>query len=199
MLSHRHMRIHTYARTHTVHACPYTHANTHTTSIPTVPFVQMLKPPSFAPRRTGKNMIMASSDVSARGMDYPDVSFVLQVGTTTRDQYIHRLGRTARAGKSGAGLLMLAPFEHKFMTRDELKDLPLQTKTNVLSAEPTPLVRHRRLLCSLSPVVCPQSPVACHLSPALLITSVYLCMCVSITTHGVLLRVASASNHPHAA
>ncbi|KAJ1405091.1 P-loop containing nucleoside triphosphate hydrolase protein [Ochromonadaceae sp. CCMP2298] len=89
--------------------------------------------------RTGKNMIMASSDVSARGMDYPDVSFVLQVGTTTRDQYIHRLGRTARAGKSGAGLLMLAPFENKFMTRDELKDLPLQTKTNLLSAEPTPL------------------------------------------------------------
>ena len=40
--------------------------------------------------RVGKNVIMASSDVSARGMDYPDVSFVLQVGLTDRDQYIHR-------------------------------------------------------------------------------------------------------------
>lgn len=38
----------------------------------------------------GKNVIMASSDVSARGMDYPDVTFVLQVGMTDRDQYIHR-------------------------------------------------------------------------------------------------------------
>ena len=40
--------------------------------------------------RSGKNVMMASSDVSARGMDYPDVTFVLQVGMTDRDQYIHR-------------------------------------------------------------------------------------------------------------
>lgn len=40
--------------------------------------------------RKGKNMIMCSSDVSARGMDYPDVTFVLQVGTTEKDNYIHR-------------------------------------------------------------------------------------------------------------
>lgn len=40
--------------------------------------------------RAGKNVILLSSDVSARGMDYPDVSFVLQVGMTMRDQYIHR-------------------------------------------------------------------------------------------------------------
>jgi hypothetical protein len=59
--------------------------------------------------RVGRNLILASSDVSARGMDYPDVTFVLQVGMTERDQYIHRLGRTARAGKSGTGLLLLAP------------------------------------------------------------------------------------------
>ena len=32
-------------------------------------------------------------------MDYPDVTFVLQIGLTDRSQYIHRLGRTARAGK----------------------------------------------------------------------------------------------------
>jgi superfamily II DNA/RNA helicase len=33
------------------------------------------------------------------GMDYPDVTLVIQVGVTSREQYIHRLGRTARAGK----------------------------------------------------------------------------------------------------
>jgi superfamily II DNA/RNA helicase len=37
-----------------------------------------------------------------------------------------RLGRTARAGKSGTGLLLLAPFEYDYVTRRELKDLPLQ-------------------------------------------------------------------------
>ncbi|KAF4047254.1 Helicase conserved C-terminal domain [Phytophthora infestans] len=73
--------------------------------------------------RKGKKMIMFSSDVSARGVDYPDVSLVLQVGLTDRDQYIHRLGRTARAGMEGRGILVLADFE-KVMLRD-LADLPL--------------------------------------------------------------------------
>ena len=40
-----------------------------------------------------------------------------------RAQYIHRLGRTARAGKSGAGVLLLADFEKRFL--NELQDLPL--------------------------------------------------------------------------
>lgn len=36
----------------------------------------------------------------------------LQIGLpSSREQYIHRLGRTARAGKRGQGLLMLAPYE----------------------------------------------------------------------------------------
>ncbi|OWZ20038.1 DEAD/DEAH box RNA helicase [Phytophthora megakarya] len=73
--------------------------------------------------RKGKKIIMFSSDVSARGVDYPDVSLVLQVGLTDRDQYIHRLGRTARAGMEGRGILVLADFE-KAMLRD-LADLPL--------------------------------------------------------------------------
>ena len=38
--------------------------------------------------RKSKTAIMFSSDVSARGMDYPDVSFVLQVGLTEREQYV---------------------------------------------------------------------------------------------------------------
>ncbi|RLN68424.1 hypothetical protein BBP00_00001035 [Phytophthora kernoviae] len=73
--------------------------------------------------RKGKKTIMFSSDVSARGVDYPGVSLVLQVGLTDRDQYIHRLGRTARAGMEGRGVLVLADFE-KAMLRD-LADLPL--------------------------------------------------------------------------
>eukprot|EP01038_Epipyxis_sp_PR26KG_P013359 gene13359-17918_t len=75
--------------------------------------------------RQGKNLILASSDVSARGMDYPDVSFVLQIGTTSKEQYIHRLGRTARAGKEGSGLLLLAPFESKYMLENELSELTI--------------------------------------------------------------------------
>jgi ATP-dependent RNA helicase MSS116 len=74
--------------------------------------------------RAGKNMIMFSSDVSARGMDYPGVNFVLQVGVTDKEQYIHRLGRTARAGAEGKGMIIVADFEEALM-RKELKDVPL--------------------------------------------------------------------------
>lgn len=74
--------------------------------------------------RSAKKAVLFSSDVSARGMDYPDVTFVLQVGLTERAQYIHRLGRTARAGKKGMGALLLAPYEEKWMGK-ELQEMPL--------------------------------------------------------------------------
>ncbi|KAL7537191.1 hypothetical protein ACHAXR_007650 [Thalassiosira sp. AJA248-18] len=76
--------------------------------------------------RKNKNAIMFSSDVTARGMDYPGVTFVLQVGLTDRSQYIHRLGRTARAGKEGKGGLLLADYEEHHMTKKELTDMPLE-------------------------------------------------------------------------
>jgi ATP-dependent RNA helicase MSS116 len=77
-------------------------------------------------RVSKENAIMFSSDVSARGMDYPGVTFVLQVGLTERAQYIHRLGRTARAGKEGRGALLLAPYEKHSMTKKTLSDMPLE-------------------------------------------------------------------------
>lgn len=53
----------------------------------------------------------------------PSITF--QVGLTSRDQYIHRLGRTARAGKGGSGVLLCFPDE-ALVLRKELSDMPLQ-------------------------------------------------------------------------
>mmetsp|Transcript_38147 Transcript_38147/g.79322 ORF Transcript_38147/g.79322 Transcript_38147/m.79322 type:complete len:636 (-) Transcript_38147:173-2080(-) len=56
--------------------------------------------------------ILFTSDVSARGMDYPNVTTVIQYGLPNRRElYLHRLGRTARAGYSGKGILVALPFE----------------------------------------------------------------------------------------
>ncbi|KAF9602602.1 hypothetical protein IFM89_030208 [Coptis chinensis] len=75
--------------------------------------------------RESKRLILVTSDVSARGMNYPDVTLVIQVGTPTdREQYIHRLGRTGREGKEGKGVLLLAPWEDYIL--DEIKDLPIE-------------------------------------------------------------------------
>ncbi|WOG86816.1 hypothetical protein DCAR_0206034 [Daucus carota subsp. sativus] len=74
--------------------------------------------------RRSKGLILVTSDVSARGVDYPDVTLVIQMGLPAdKEQYIHRLGRTGRKGKEGLGVLLLAPWEKFFLSN--LSDLPL--------------------------------------------------------------------------
>ena len=69
--------------------------------------------------------IMLSSDVTARGMDFPNVTHVIQVGLPqTRETYIHRIGRTGRGDKQGEGWLFLTSLEMK-EARHRLRDLPL--------------------------------------------------------------------------
>jgi ATP-dependent RNA helicase MSS116 len=58
--------------------------------------------------RTAESAILFSSDVTARGMDFPNVSHVIQIGLPrSADDYVHRIGRTGRAGRSGEGWLLL--------------------------------------------------------------------------------------------
>jgi len=51
--------------------------------------------------------ILVTSDASARGLDFPDVTAVVQMGFNAKAEYIHRLGRTGRAGKGGLGVVIL--------------------------------------------------------------------------------------------
>lgn len=76
-------------------------------------------------RKSRQSAVLVTSDVSARGVDYPGVTMVLQIGApSSREQYIHRLGRTGRAGKEGEGMLVLAPFEKGFTKF--INDLPIK-------------------------------------------------------------------------
>lgn len=64
--------------------------------------------------------IFVCTDVGARGMHFPSVEHVYQLSVPTRlPNYIHRIGRTARAGKEGAATIFLCNDELKFV--DELK------------------------------------------------------------------------------
>ena len=75
--------------------------------------------------RNARSAVMFSSDVSARGMDFPNVTHVIQMGLPRdRDTYIHRLGRTARGDKKGQGWLFITPIERN-QTLDLLEDMPL--------------------------------------------------------------------------
>ena len=76
--------------------------------------------------------VLVSSDVSARGVDYPGVTRIIQVGIpSTTEQYVHRVGRTGRAGtagRQGRGDLVLLPWEMDFVTW-QLKGMPLKPLT----------------------------------------------------------------------
>lgn len=79
--------------------------------------------------------ILFTSDVSARGMDYPGVSHVVQLGLPrSRDFYIHRIGRTGRGEKKGEAWLMLAPFELDDAYK-LLRKLPLQEDDSLEAAK----------------------------------------------------------------
>jgi len=73
------------------------------------------------------NGVMVTSDVTARGMDFPNVTLVVQMTAPNNDEdYVHRLGRTARAGTDGYGILVLAPFEQGFLRRGGMTKMPIK-------------------------------------------------------------------------
>ncbi|KAI3331525.1 DEAD-domain-containing protein [Xylariaceae sp. AK1471] len=84
--------------------------------------------------RRAESAVLFSSDVTARGMDFPNVTDVIQVGLPPdRDQYIHRVGRTGRAGNSGKGWLILAE-EEVPEARSRLAGLPIKPNDTIESA-----------------------------------------------------------------
>lgn len=75
--------------------------------------------------RTAKSAVLMSTDVTARGMDFPKVTHVIQVGSIpNREQYIHRLGRTGRGDEVGEGWLIINDAEVSDAKR-QLRGLPL--------------------------------------------------------------------------
>jgi len=62
--------------------------------------------------KNGKVKTLVATDVAARGIDIPDVSFVYNFDLpNVPENYIHRIGRTARAGKSGTAITLCASDE----------------------------------------------------------------------------------------
>ena len=70
---------------------------------------------------------MFSTDISARGVDFPAVDWVIQVDCPEdTNTYIHRVGRTARYKSKGNALLMLLPSEVKFTEKLKARSIDLK-------------------------------------------------------------------------
>jgi superfamily II DNA/RNA helicase len=70
--------------------------------------------------RKGELPILVASDVAARGLDIPAVSHVFNFDVPHHpDDYVHRIGRTGRAGRLGTAISLVAPSDVKSMAAIE--------------------------------------------------------------------------------
>ena len=64
--------------------------------------------------REGELQLLVASDVAARGLDIPDVGHVFNYAPPPKDEdYVHRIGRTGRAGREGESFTMVGPDDAK--------------------------------------------------------------------------------------
>lgn len=66
--------------------------------------------------KTGVVNILVATDVAARGIDIDDISHVLNFDLPySADTYLHRIGRTARAGKKGSAICLVEAHDYKLL------------------------------------------------------------------------------------
>jgi ATP-dependent RNA helicase RhlE len=70
--------------------------------------------------RSGRVRVLVATDVAARGIDVDDITFVINYEVPgSADDYIHRVGRTARAGRDGSALTLVSPEEESMLASIE--------------------------------------------------------------------------------
>ncbi|XP_061996410.1 DEAD-box ATP-dependent RNA helicase 17 [Rosa rugosa] len=71
---------------------------------------------TFETFKTEKSALLLSTDVSARGLDFPKVRCIIQYDSPGEaTEYVHRVGRTARLGERGDSILFLQPIEIDYL------------------------------------------------------------------------------------
>ena len=77
---------------------------------------QLARMASLDAFKTGEVALIVCSDVAARGLDIPDVSHVFNFDVPTHSEdYVHRIGRTGRAGRLGTALSIVTREDMKYI------------------------------------------------------------------------------------
>ncbi len=95
--------------------------------------------------RDGALRFLVASDVAARGLDIPSVSHVFNFDVPSHaEDYVHRIGRTGRAGRDGKAMMICIPRDEKYLAAIETlvqKEIPrLDNPMKVEKAEPAAAV-----------------------------------------------------------
>lgn len=77
---------------------------------------QVLRERTIAHLKNGKLDILIATDVAARGLDVDRITHVVNYDIPyDTESYVHRIGRTGRAGRTGDAILFIAPRERKLL------------------------------------------------------------------------------------
>jgi ATP-dependent RNA helicase DeaD len=97
--------------------------------------------------RDNKLKVLVATDVAARGLDIDDISHVFNYDLPQDpESYVHRIGRTGRAGKTGIAITLLTPKERWGLRRIEGFIKQKITRMMLPSAEDIKLLREAQLL-----------------------------------------------------
>ncbi len=99
---------------------------------------QVLRERTIEQLKKGGIDIVVATDVAARGIDVPRISHVINYDIPNdTEAYVHRIGRTGRAGRQGSAILFIAPREARMLraiekaTRQPIEPLVLPSKKAV--------------------------------------------------------------------
>ncbi|MEJ6391327.1 DEAD/DEAH box helicase [Gymnodinialimonas ulvae] len=89
--------------------------------------------------RDGSITLLVASDVAARGLDIPNVSHVINYDVPSHaEDYVHRIGRTGRAGKTGVAITLCVPSDEKYLGAIEnLIETPIPRATPPMEVQDT--------------------------------------------------------------
>jgi len=81
---------------------------------------QSARQQALAAFHAGRIRVLVATDIAARGIDVEDISHVINYELPNEpESYVHRIGRTARAGKSGTALSFCDPSENDYLRQIE--------------------------------------------------------------------------------
>jgi ATP-dependent RNA helicase DeaD len=104
---------------------------------------QALRERAIANLKSGKLDILIATDVAARGLDVDRITHVVNYDIPyDTESYVHRIGRTGRAGRSGDAILFIAPRE-----RNLLNNIERATKQKVeeMGLPSTEVINNKRI------------------------------------------------------
>jgi ATP-dependent RNA helicase RhlE len=110
---------------------------------------------AIAAFKSGEVKILIATDIAARGIDVPGVSHVVNFDLPdVPEQYVHRIGRTARAGADGIAVAFCSPDE-----RINLRDIERTTRRRIdVAPLPAGFAASAEALKRLKPAPTPQQP-----------------------------------------